>query len=246
MVCATLGMSRGKTLLLSGDMLRKKLIVSAGSRRTSRAQGRRDRHCWRNRHVPLRKQLLRFPLSWPRTQIRLGTGSRQLGATWWKHHWIVHACPGDKRKATGASEEKSFPNSRVWLSWDVDRAGQAQIVKRNELAAGCVRLEASISGRTRFQRYRNWFRAAIKGRADAVLSTASADSDAQRTQIADLAVKNRLPAIYRSSEFVEAGAYELWRDFHDLYRRAATYVDKILKGAKPADCQSNSRRSSSS
>ena len=58
----------------------------------------------------------------------------------------------------------------------------------------------------------------------------------QRAQIADLAIKRRLPAIYGSSEFAEdGGLLSYGTHFADLWRRAATYVDKILKGAKPAD-----------
>ena len=58
----------------------------------------------------------------------------------------------------------------------------------------------------------------------------------QRTQIADLAVKNRLPAIYPWPEFVEEGGLMTYSvSFDDLFRRAATYVDKILKGAKPGE-----------
>jgi putative ABC transport system substrate-binding protein len=58
----------------------------------------------------------------------------------------------------------------------------------------------------------------------------------QRTQIVDLAVKSRLPVIYRVRPDVEAGGLLTYgASFPDLFRRAATYVDKILKGAKPAD-----------
>ena len=57
-----------------------------------------------------------------------------------------------------------------------------------------------------------------------------------RTQIFDLANKNRLPAIYSSKEYAETGGLISYgANFPDLYRRAATYVDKLLKGAKPAD-----------
>ena len=57
-----------------------------------------------------------------------------------------------------------------------------------------------------------------------------------RTQITDLAINNRLPAIYDRQEFVEDGGLMTYSvSQNDLYRRAATYVDKILKGAKPAD-----------
>ena len=59
---------------------------------------------------------------------------------------------------------------------------------------------------------------------------------ASRTHVIELVTKHRLPAIYAAREFVEAGgliAYAV--SYPDLYRRVATYVDKILKGAKPAD-----------
>ena len=58
----------------------------------------------------------------------------------------------------------------------------------------------------------------------------------ERTRLADLAVKNRLPAVFPQGEYVEAGGLMSYGANHtDLCRRAATYVDKILKGTKPAD-----------
>ena len=80
------------------------------------------------------------------------------------------------------------------------------------------------------------FAAATKGRADAGLVLPSAYAFAERMQLVDLAAKNRLPVMYGSSEYVEAGGLMTYGvSFTDLFRRAATYVDKLVKGAKPAD-----------
>jgi putative ABC transport system substrate-binding protein len=80
------------------------------------------------------------------------------------------------------------------------------------------------------------FVAASNQRVDALSVGTETVTQANRTLIADLAVKHRLLAVYGSREFVDAGgliAYGV--SYPDLYRRAAIYVDKILKGAKPAD-----------
>jgi ABC-type uncharacterized transport system substrate-binding protein len=81
------------------------------------------------------------------------------------------------------------------------------------------------------------FRAAAKGRAEAVLLLVSGSVDrGHRPQIAELAVKNRLPVIYSNRASVEAGGLMTYGvNLNDLDRRATTYVDKILKGRKPAD-----------
>ena len=80
------------------------------------------------------------------------------------------------------------------------------------------------------------FRAAVKGRAEAVLVLTGPVVNSQRKQIADFAAKNRLPAILPFPEYVDAGGLMSYSaSVTDMYRRAATYVDKILKGAKPAD-----------
>jgi len=84
----------------------------------------------------------------------------------------------------------------------------------------------------------NAFRAASKDRADAdaFLALGSPIFALQRKQSADLAVKNRLPGIHDRREFVDDGCLMSHAtNFADLSRRAATYVGKILKGAKPAD-----------
>ncbi len=85
--------------------------------------------------------------------------------------------------------------------------------------------------------FENAFRAASKERAHAILFlVASPVALPHRARIAELAVKSRLPAIYTRAESVEAGGLMSYGErLTELDRRAATYVDKILKGAKPAD-----------
>jgi len=80
------------------------------------------------------------------------------------------------------------------------------------------------------------FRAAKRGRAEAVNILTSSFLAAHRKELLDSAEKSRLPVIYQSTGFVEAGGLMSYGySIPDNYRRAATYVNKILKGAKPAD-----------
>jgi putative ABC transport system substrate-binding protein len=72
--------------------------------------------------------------------------------------------------------------------------------------------------------------------AEALITTPHSLIATQQRQVLDLAAKNRLPAMYTDSEFVEAGGLmSHGPSYTDSWRRAAGYVDKILKGAKPAD-----------
>jgi len=80
------------------------------------------------------------------------------------------------------------------------------------------------------------FTAVTKERLDGLFTLASAFLTANRKRIVEFAAKNRLPAIYHNEDFIEDGGLMSYApSLLDLYRRAATYVDKILKGAKPAD-----------
>ena len=80
------------------------------------------------------------------------------------------------------------------------------------------------------------FQTAKQKQVNAIMLQATRQFFAERKRIAELAVKYRLPAIYSQKEFVdEGGLMSYGADYVDLYRRAAVYVDKILKGAKPAD-----------
>ena len=80
------------------------------------------------------------------------------------------------------------------------------------------------------------FDATVRQRTDGLIVGQDGLLQANRKLIVDLAAKHRLPAIYRAMEFIEAGGLMAYGpNYPDLYRRAASYVDKILKGAKPGD-----------
>jgi putative tryptophan/tyrosine transport system substrate-binding protein len=80
------------------------------------------------------------------------------------------------------------------------------------------------------------FQTAKQKQVGAIMTTVATTFFAERKRIVEFAVKYRLPAIYPQKEFVDAGGLMSYgADFSDLFRKAAHYVDKILKGTKPAD-----------
>jgi putative ABC transport system substrate-binding protein len=126
--------------------------------------------------------------------------------------------------------------SRVAVLGTSTLPGNAQALKEVELAAGVLKLKLQYLDVRVAEDIETAFRAASKGRANAVLVLSSPVFHSQRKQIIDLAVKNRLPAIYSAAEWVEDGGLMYYgTNTPDLFRRAATYVDKILKGRTPAD-----------
>jgi putative tryptophan/tyrosine transport system substrate-binding protein len=126
--------------------------------------------------------------------------------------------------------------SRVAVFGTSTYPGNAQALKEMELATGAFGVKLQYLDVLDPKDIGTAFREASKGRADAVLVLASSVLFSQRTQIADLVLKSRVPAIYPGAEYVEDGGLMSYGvSVTDLYRRAATYVDKILKGAKPAD-----------
>jgi putative ABC transport system substrate-binding protein len=126
--------------------------------------------------------------------------------------------------------------SRVAVLGSSAEPGNAQSLKEVELAAGAFGMQLQYLDVLSSKDIETAFRAAGKERVDAVVVLSSPVTASYRKEIADLAVKTRLPAIYYRSDFVEAGGLMSYgTSFTDLYRRAATYVDKILKGAKPAE-----------
>ncbi len=126
--------------------------------------------------------------------------------------------------------------SRVAVLGTSTVPGNAEALRATELAAEALKVQLQYLEIRDRKDIETVFQAARKGRADAVLALASRVLLTDRTQVAELAVKSRLPAIYGEREHVEAGGLMTYGvSISDLFRRAATYVDKILKGAKPAD-----------
>jgi len=126
--------------------------------------------------------------------------------------------------------------SRLAIVGTSTTSGTAQVLKEMEPAAGVFKVQLQYLDVLSPKDIETVFRAASKGRADAVLVLQGGVFNAQRKQIVDLAVRSRLPAIYHAPEWVEDGGLMSYGvSVTDLYRRAATFVDKILRGAKPAD-----------
>jgi ABC-type uncharacterized transport system substrate-binding protein len=132
--------------------------------------------------------------------------------------------------------------SRVAVFGDSSAPGNAQALKETELAAKAFKVQLQYLNVPSPEDIESAFRAASKGRADAAFVLGSPVLISQRAQVVDLAAKSPFPAIYSATEFVEAGGLMSYGvSVIDLYRRAATYVDKILKGAKPADLPVDNR-----
>ena len=125
---------------------------------------------------------------------------------------------------------------RVAVFGSSTSASTAQELRGAEPAAGALGIKLQLLDIVSPTGIESAFRAAGKERADAVLVLSSGAIANRQQEIAELAIKSRLPAMYYRPEFVEAGGLMSYGvSFTDLDRRAATYVDKILKGAKPAD-----------
>jgi putative tryptophan/tyrosine transport system substrate-binding protein len=126
--------------------------------------------------------------------------------------------------------------SRVALLRNPDNPAGTAMLREAEAAAQAlgVRLQ-TLEARNSIE-IDNAFAAMTRERAGALLILPDGLFLSQRSQIAELAAKRRLPSIRQSSAFPEAGGLMSYgADYLDLERRAATFVDKILKGAKPAD-----------
>jgi putative tryptophan/tyrosine transport system substrate-binding protein len=126
--------------------------------------------------------------------------------------------------------------SRVAVMGTSTIPGNDQQLKETELAAGPFGIKVQYLDVLNPKEVESAFRGATKARAEALLGLGGPVLNSQRPQVVALAVKSRLPAVYWRSDFVEAGGLMSYgTSFTDLWRRAATYVDKILKGANPGE-----------
>ena len=127
--------------------------------------------------------------------------------------------------------------SRVGILWDSNsQTSMPTVFKDYEAAARALKIQLQsleVRGSNDFE---GAFRAAAKGRTKALIVIRNPLHSRHQKQIADLAIKNRLPSMHETSEYVEAGGLVSYSaNEADQFRRAAYYVDRILKGAKPAD-----------
>jgi putative ABC transport system substrate-binding protein len=114
--------------------------------------------------------------------------------------------------------------------------GNAQVLREIEPSAKAFKVKLQYLDVLNSRDIETAFRAATTGRADGALTLNSPTLSSQRRLLVDLAVKNQLPVIYHQGRFVEEGGFMYYGvNLLDLDRRSATYVDKILKGAKPAN-----------
>jgi|SoiMethySBSTD1v2_1073268.scaffolds.fasta_scaffold257907_2 putative tryptophan/tyrosine transport system substrate-binding protein len=126
--------------------------------------------------------------------------------------------------------------TRVAIIGNSNNPGDAQALRETVIAAGSIDVFLRYLDVPDIKDLERIFQTAAKARADALLVLGNPILNAHRKQIVDLAAKHRFPATYGRPEFVEAGGLLYYgTNYNDLSRRAATFVDKILKGAKPAD-----------
>jgi len=116
------------------------------------------------------------------------------------------------------------------------RGGELQVKVMKEVASA-LKLKLDVIGASSDpEKLVNAFQVAVRDRVDGIITTTGPVNFGQRKSIIALAANYKLPAIYPQKEFVEdGGLLSYGTDRRDTYRRAAIYVDKILKGAKPAD-----------
>jgi putative ABC transport system substrate-binding protein len=126
---------------------------------------------------------------------------------------------------------------RVGVLWNSEGRASATAFKDYENAAPAKRIQLqSLEVRGSTPNLEGAYQAAVKGRAGAVVAVGNAALARHAKQIAELALKNRLPSMSERSGYAADGGFmDYSADYTENFRRVAVYMDKILKGAKPAD-----------
>jgi putative ABC transport system substrate-binding protein len=126
--------------------------------------------------------------------------------------------------------------TRVGVLWDPAGQGAAAVVKETEVAARGMGVQVQSLEVRSPEDFEDVFKAATIGRSQALIITGTPVTTTYGTRIVELATRSRLPTMSTQSQLVgTSGLMSYGPSLPDLYRRSATYVDKILKGAKPAD-----------
>ena len=133
--------------------------------------------------------------------------------------------------------KEAFPKlSRVAVLMNPANPEQQPRVKELAAAAPAVGVQLQVVEVRNAGDFADAFAAMAKSRVDAIVPLGDPLMNSQAAQILEFAAKQRLPVIYHRAEFVEAGGLMAYGpSYNDLFRRAATYVDKIVKGARPAE-----------
>jgi len=126
--------------------------------------------------------------------------------------------------------------SRVAIFSDPRAFSLYMELKETKAAARLLKVQVTSFDVRSLDELENAFRSSAKSRADGLIIMPSGFFNTNQRRLVELAAKHRLPGMYLEQEFVHAGGLMTYAtSIPDLYRRAATYVDKILKGAKPVD-----------
>jgi putative ABC transport system substrate-binding protein len=126
--------------------------------------------------------------------------------------------------------------TRVAVLWDSSGGQASANFKDTQVAARALRVQVQSLEVRSANDFEPVFKAATRDRVGSLIVLQSLLTNAHRQRIVELVATNRLPAMYTQAEYVNVGGLMSYApSYNDIYRRAATYVDKILKGTKPAD-----------
>jgi putative ABC transport system substrate-binding protein len=126
--------------------------------------------------------------------------------------------------------------ARIGVLWNPTTPSHTQVVAALEVAGKSLGVELLMAPVRTIEDFEGVFSTMARERVDGFLVPSSPLTNSQRTPLADLALRHRLPGMFANKANVEAGGLMSYgADFNYMYRHAAIYVDKILKGAKPAD-----------